>query len=299
MTAKCNSVVYGFRNINNDKWYVGSSNYFPTRKSHHLADLAKQKHHSPKFQNAWNKYGPEAFEFSILEYVPIPEGMSKLDFKPILLAREDHWTAVYDACKNGYNVALKAGSCLGIKRSKEYCAYASERNRTRMAIKMADAVVAAEVKLQMGEMAQGFWDSLRKDPVAFEKHCAKLSGPKIQPPRSKEHQDKIASSNTGQTRTASTKQQMSDSAKASWDGRRGFPAPKEDVAKRQLGRDATKSAKRLITTCMGLSLYFVGEVFSKEIDSSLISIGKDLADQRRVQCMNNLNSSRTQLQESV
>lgn len=47
------------------KVYIGSAVWIAKRKRHHREALLAGKHHSQYLQKAWDKYGPEAFEFSI------------------------------------------------------------------------------------------------------------------------------------------------------------------------------------------------------------------------------------------
>jgi hypothetical protein len=61
-----NGVIYKIINKVNGKFYLGSSTQFDRRKKTHLWKLTKGIHHSIYLQNAFNKYGVEAFEFHIL-----------------------------------------------------------------------------------------------------------------------------------------------------------------------------------------------------------------------------------------
>jgi group I intron endonuclease len=85
----------------NGKRYIGSTINFRKRKNTHLSNLRTKTHHSPKLQNAWNKYGEEAFEFLILEEVK--DGVN-------LLEREQWWIT---ETPSQYNVCLIAGNCSG------------------------------------------------------------------------------------------------------------------------------------------------------------------------------------------
>ena len=52
------------------KFYIGSTaNRFRKRWTQHILDLNKNQGVNPKFQNAWNKHGSDAFVFTILETV--------------------------------------------------------------------------------------------------------------------------------------------------------------------------------------------------------------------------------------
>lgn len=59
--------IYQIRNLVNGKVYIGSSCEIGKRFCQHKWLLGIGKHHSPYLQNAWNKYGPDAFVFEVLE----------------------------------------------------------------------------------------------------------------------------------------------------------------------------------------------------------------------------------------
>lgn len=62
-----NTGVYCIRNIFNDKMYIGSSVDIKKRIKRHTTTLNNGSHHSIILQRAWDKYGPESFEFVILK----------------------------------------------------------------------------------------------------------------------------------------------------------------------------------------------------------------------------------------
>jgi len=102
-----NTGIYQIRNILNNKLYIGSAagKGFQNRWQFHLADLKKDKHHSSKLQNAWNKYGEESFVFEVLEEC-VPEKC---------IEREQYYL---DFVKPEYNCRPIANSQLGFKHSK-------------------------------------------------------------------------------------------------------------------------------------------------------------------------------------
>lgn len=100
------SGVYGFRLRGTSRWYVGSATNIEARKSRHISFLRAQKHHSVKLQRAWNKYGEDAFEFRVFEYVEVPD----------LLSAEQRWMDGKSAVKHGFNIHPKARSAIGLKR---------------------------------------------------------------------------------------------------------------------------------------------------------------------------------------
>lgn len=58
--------IYCFKNILNEKRYIGQSVSMLERRDQHLRDLEKGKHHSFHFQRAYDKYGKENFIHEIL-----------------------------------------------------------------------------------------------------------------------------------------------------------------------------------------------------------------------------------------
>jgi len=78
--------------------YVGSTTDIASRWSKHRTMLAKCIHKNRLLQRAYDAYGLDAFEFSILELVP-------LECKS-LLEREKYWTAEYHSTnrQHGYNL---------------------------------------------------------------------------------------------------------------------------------------------------------------------------------------------------
>jgi group I intron endonuclease len=105
--------IYQIRNKKNNKVYIGSTSIkFSSRLSCHIKNLIENKHHSIHLQNTFNQSRDfSIFEISILE-ICSPENCIKLEQKWI-----DFYKSYND--KLGYNISPTAGSCFGIKRSKE------------------------------------------------------------------------------------------------------------------------------------------------------------------------------------
>lgn len=96
--------IYEIKNINTGKVYIGQSKDIMIRWRDHITRLKKQKHENQYLQNAWNKYGAEAFTFSILEVCdPDFDILNKLEIKWIKLKK-----ALDD--KFGYNIASGGGN---------------------------------------------------------------------------------------------------------------------------------------------------------------------------------------------
>jgi hypothetical protein len=76
------------------------------RKFTHLHELRKNKHHNPKLQNHFNKYGDSDLQFIVLS------GCDPAD----LLKQEQFYIDAYNPY---FNICKTAGSQFGIKRSKD------------------------------------------------------------------------------------------------------------------------------------------------------------------------------------
>jgi group I intron endonuclease len=98
--------IYEILNTVNGKRYIGSALNICQRWARHRTQLNRGDHHSHILQRAWVKHGAAAFEFRILEEC------AKAD----LIKVEQRFI---DELKPRYNICKKAGSALGVKRSKE------------------------------------------------------------------------------------------------------------------------------------------------------------------------------------
>ncbi len=84
--------IYEWRNRFTDTVYYGQSVNIEQRKKRHICNLRNNKHDNNYLQDAWNKYGEDAFIFSIVEIV---EDLS-ISLTPI----EQRY---YDSTINRYN----------------------------------------------------------------------------------------------------------------------------------------------------------------------------------------------------
>ncbi len=89
--------IYQIINVTNNKRYVGSSTDITgTRWSEHKGHLRNKIHSSAHLQNAWNKYGEEAFIFEIIEKCLFEELSTKEEY---WIEKYQSWNRVY-----GYNI---------------------------------------------------------------------------------------------------------------------------------------------------------------------------------------------------
>jgi group I intron endonuclease len=108
------SCIYQILNLINGKFYIGHSYDYDIRWFEHERKLRKGNHDNQHLQRAWNKYGPNAFEFIVIELVPLNK----------MLEREQFWIDSLGACdiELGYNInpdALRPPSPLGRIKSQE------------------------------------------------------------------------------------------------------------------------------------------------------------------------------------
>ena len=92
------------------KFYIGSAIDLRHRSYEHFSALRQNNHDNPKLQHAYNKYGPDAFTFEVLELI-LPMSLT---------AREQYWFhKLQPFGKRGFNIAREAGSQLGAKHTPE------------------------------------------------------------------------------------------------------------------------------------------------------------------------------------
>ena len=89
--------IYKITNLKNNKIYIGQTKrHWSVRRSDHRYRLKKGDHRNPHLQSSYNKYGPDAFKFEVLEKCSI----SKVD------ERECYWINKYNSRNRllGYNL---------------------------------------------------------------------------------------------------------------------------------------------------------------------------------------------------
>lgn len=77
--------IYQIKNVITNQVYIGQSIDLEKRKKSHFRALNGGYHENSKLQNSYNKYGADAFEFSVLEsadYIS-PDDLSNLEIKHI------------------------------------------------------------------------------------------------------------------------------------------------------------------------------------------------------------------------
>lgn len=93
--------IYCIENKINNKKYIGQSIHIHRRWSEHKYDLNANMHANDYLQKAWNKYGQDNFEFTIVEFCDV----CQLD------KREQYYISFYNTIdrNHGYNLIMEDG----------------------------------------------------------------------------------------------------------------------------------------------------------------------------------------------
>jgi group I intron endonuclease len=102
--------IYKIQNRVSGKFYLGSAVNFYKRFYLHENRLRHGVHRNLHLQRAWDKHGPETFEFVVLERVPCRDE---------LIDAEQRWLDAQRATEHGYNICKIAHSRLGVKARPE------------------------------------------------------------------------------------------------------------------------------------------------------------------------------------
>jgi group I intron endonuclease len=211
------SGVYTITNLKNGKCYVGSALSFRRRWYEHQSYFRRGVHHAKHLQHAWNKYGPEAFEF-----------------KPLLIcAPKDllmYEQRAMDTLKPEYNTAPTAGNTLGVKLSPEaiakMVAYRTGRKQdpehvAKRAAGLRGQTRTAEAKERMSIAATG-------------RECTP------------ETRAKLAAHNTGKTMPAETRAKIGDALRGRTHGTPGAPISAEHKARISAANKGTRKTPETI-----------------------------------------------------
>jgi len=190
---KIESGIYRIVNTVNEKSYVGSSVNLKNRKKAHFIDLKKGKHCNNYLQKSYDKYGSDNFKWEIIENIEFNENKELL--KQNLLEKEQYWInklIIKDGKNIGYNICLRAGSCLGIKLSDEHKKKLSDGKKGDKN-PMFGKLVSNETRLKLSEASKNCSEETRK------KISEKSKGNKyrLNQKASDETKKKISESNKG------------------------------------------------------------------------------------------------------
>lgn len=177
--------VYKIKSKSKNIFYIGSAVHLPYRVQKHFKRLREGKHHSPKLQNHYNKYGEKDLIIEIVESVPNGEN---------LLNREQYYI---DTLKPFFNVLQTVRP---IHFSKEA--------RLKISVAGKGRVFTEEHKQKIAAATIGHTLSLE----SRKKLSESKRGKKLQP-LSEEHKEKIRRANTGKIRSEEHCRRLSESLK--------------------------------------------------------------------------------------
>ena len=158
--------IYAIRHIDSDWAYIGSSKSIQARWRGHKADLRLNRHHSPHLQNAWNKYGENAFVFEILE--------TCFNDPVILYHREQVW--INRAIARLYNASFQSEPGVGRTISPENRAMSSARmkgNKIGLNQFYRGVLTESDVKVILFRYASG--DSVKDIAKEFKVSLASIN----------------------------------------------------------------------------------------------------------------------------
>ena len=97
--------IYAIKNNVTNKFYIGKTTDFETRKKEHIRKLKAKRHHNRHLQSSFNKDGIDSFVFDIIE---------KCDLEH-LDEKEKYWIEFYKTTNdnNGYNCHIVTGKQIG------------------------------------------------------------------------------------------------------------------------------------------------------------------------------------------
>ena len=227
------SGVYQIKHIASGKRYIGSSAQTRIRWVQHQTDLKGSYHTNSYLQRAWNKYGPEAFRWSILEEVS-PE---------MLLEAEQKWI---DQIRPEYNIALYAASSMrGRKASEETRAKLSKALKGRISNRKGQTM-SKETRKAISESLRG--NTNRRGKRASRETRQKMSASKIEwwetHGVSEDTREKLRRISTGKKFSEASKQKMRE-ARLKWHREIGVSeAAREKLRKSHTGKKHTEESKR-------------------------------------------------------
>ncbi len=98
--------IYVIRHVLTERVYVGSAVNISGRWNNHRHRLRKGNHHAKRLQAAWSLSGEDAFDFRVVEIVPLKRAM---------IEREQWWMDELQAAdlKIGFNTCRSAGHTAG------------------------------------------------------------------------------------------------------------------------------------------------------------------------------------------
>lgn len=176
------SGIYEIKNKHNGHRYIGSSLNIDRRWHDHKHLLTCGNHHSSYLQNAWNKYGEDAFEFSIIE----------LCFPWVLTSREQYFFKTYHPEYNVSKDTLRP--MMGLKHSDETRDKISKSLIGRVKWNIG-RIASDETRQKISDKLKG--NSNSKGSTKSQEARKKISEARKGKPLSEEHKKKLSEAISG------------------------------------------------------------------------------------------------------
>jgi len=146
--------IYCITNIINGKSYIGKSVNIERRWVKHKSYLQTGIHPNSHLQSAWNKYGEDAFTFSIIEECT----------ESILSDKEISYISMFDSKLNGYNLTDGGEGVSGMVVSEETRQRMSDANKgkrlseetkEKISKSLKGKIVSEETRGKLAEASRG------------------------------------------------------------------------------------------------------------------------------------------------
>lgn len=232
--------IYQITNTQNGKRYIGSSIDYRERVRGHLFHLREGKHHSKHLQRAYDKYGENAFKFSILKVVTKKEKIVEIEQKYL------------DEFKPEYNSRPTAESNSGWKPSSETKALWSKQRKGR-APTFLGKKHSEETKKKIGEASRNRPPSMLGRKHTPETKALLSESHKGQVPwikgktHSEETRRKLSESHKGQTSWLKGKKGMFAGEKGSFYGKKHTKETREIISQKVRAAHLEGRARAILT----------------------------------------------------
>lgn len=197
------SGIYQIRRKGTRHCYIGSSVNLQSRKRVHFHYLRQGKHHSQYLQRAYDKYGEDVFEWTVIEEVLDPN---------MLIQREQYWIDKKNPC---YNMNGTAASNLGLHHSEETKTRLREYNLlpevvAKKKAELTGHAVAPDTiaKIKEARSAQATTPAMLECLGQRWKATGERKGTRKGATNTAEHNRKIAEKATGRKPTPETREKM-------------------------------------------------------------------------------------------
>ncbi len=220
---ECASGVYSWTTPSGKK-YVGSSLNLKQRRMGHLKDLRSGTHKNRHLQNAFAKYGEQAFIWTVLEHVRAADQ---------LLQAEESWIQRLKSAdrEHGYNInptatggsrsaetrARMSAAQIGIAKGRVL----SPEHRAKIAAAGIGRVVSTETRAKIAAARKGMRFSAA--------HREKLSARKKELCKSPEYKEMVSAMRKGRVVRPETRAKLSVAGYAAWEKRKEAAAHAEGV----------------------------------------------------------------------